>query len=77
MIGASKSRSIFQPVAVCCLYPPIDAAHAEDWSQFRGTNAIGVALSSAPLPAEFSTEQAFLATFHHDAFLQRIFDVTG
>jgi outer membrane protein assembly factor BamB len=32
-------------------------ASAEDWTQFRGSNARGVVLSSAPLPTEFSAEQ--------------------
>lgn len=43
--------------ALLFVFIATDLSLADDWTQFRGPNAVGVAKSSAPLPTEFSSEQ--------------------
>jgi outer membrane protein assembly factor BamB len=51
-------QSLSSCVALCLLLRA-GVAQAEDWRQFRGPNASGVAVSSKPLPTEFSADQNF------------------
>ena len=61
MIRADSSRRrVFLSTAVCRAAMCVAAAlnvNAEDWPQFRGPNASGVAAESRNPPVEFSTEK--------------------